>query len=618
MRKIFKYQYGTGGGGGIPWQTSNSGANSSIIMTSSPTKLPNYKTQAQVSNIQTANTYTPKLSSSQIGGMIKNPSVNPLYTPPKPVTIDGITDLNPGNSTQISEGATGISKSAKVGNTLSQVAGIVSSLIPQTPQSDVTSALDTGFGAATGMVSMASPLAGGIMAGVGAATDVARLFGLGTDQVTTEDKILDSKFLALTPLGLANSLGAKRGQTLNKGLDYDKIKADMGAGYGGVMDQLAISEKYAGKKMGNLFGQRDRANKKVYEGNYQLAKMEKIWDKRRINEAIQGTQSDMAFNKENLRMQGGWQDGAISFGRRGMIIEPARLRMIRHIAQSYKPQVYTETELSEEEIIQFKNGGSFNVIPEGSLHARLHHMENADGLTKKGIPVVAEKDGGELEQQAEIELNEIIFRLEVTNEIEKLMEDGSDNAAIECGKMLVKEIFENTQDRTGLIESLEEPKEDQRNVVKEHRVFQKGGKAYPHWSKPKDWTEEKIPYKEWIKDLNPNEYNGNYDLETAYKYYPKEDLERWKWAATRPTEDEYNYYMDYQDKDGRYIYHLGSIAPIPGTEDFIFLKKGREENNPELHFETDGYWNGENGLRDTHDLRYEGDRYYYRKRRKKK
>jgi len=112
-----------------------------------------------------------------------------------------------------------------------------------------------------------------------------------------------------------------------------------------------------------------------------------------------------------------------------------------------------------DDIVQFKNGGSFNVIPEGALHARLHHMEDAENITKKGIPVVAEKEGGEIEQQAEIELNEIIFRLEVTNEIEKLMKDGSDNAAIECGKMLVKEIFENTQDRTGLIESLEEPKE---------------------------------------------------------------------------------------------------------------------------------------------------------------
>jgi hypothetical protein len=36
----------------------------------------------------------------------------------------------------------------------------------------------------------------------------------------------------------------------------------------------------------------------------------------------------------------------------------------------------------------FKDGGQMNVIPEGSLHARLHHMENADNLTKKGIPVV--------------------------------------------------------------------------------------------------------------------------------------------------------------------------------------------------------------------------------------
>jgi len=29
-----------------------------------------------------------------------------------------------------------------------------------------------------------------------------------------------------------------------------------------------------------------------------------------------------------------------------------------------------------------------NVIPEGSLHARLHHMENAENFTKKGIPVI--------------------------------------------------------------------------------------------------------------------------------------------------------------------------------------------------------------------------------------
>lgn len=91
-----------------------------------------------------------------------------------------------------------------------------------------------------------------------------------------------------------------------------------------------------------------------------------------------------------------------------------------------------------------------NVIPEGALHARKHHMENADNLTKKGIPVVT----NEGEQQAEIELNEIIFSLEVTKKLEELCADGSDKAAIEAGKLLVKEILFNTDDRTGLINTL--------------------------------------------------------------------------------------------------------------------------------------------------------------------
>ena len=98
----------------------------------------------------------------------------------------------------------------------------------------------------------------------------------------------------------------------------------------------------------------------------------------------------------------------------------------------------------------FKQGGQMNLIPEGSLHARLHHMEDADGLTKKGIPVV-DNDGN---QQAEIEVNEIIFRKEVTDKLEELAKDGSNKAAEEAGRLLVEEIFENTDDRTGLIEEV--------------------------------------------------------------------------------------------------------------------------------------------------------------------
>ena len=103
---------------------------------------------------------------------------------------------------------------------------------------------------------------------------------------------------------------------------------------------------------------------------------------------------------------------------------------------------------------KFAKGGTMNIIPEGELHARLHHMEQ-EGITKKGIPVISEEEGGEIIQHAEIERNEIIFRLEVTKKLEELMEDGSEEAALEAGKLLVEEILNNTEDRTGLLDEVE-------------------------------------------------------------------------------------------------------------------------------------------------------------------
>lgn len=93
-----------------------------------------------------------------------------------------------------------------------------------------------------------------------------------------------------------------------------------------------------------------------------------------------------------------------------------------------------------------------NLIPEGALHKNKHHMEHTEGLTQKGIPVI-DNDG---EQQAEIELDEIIFTLEVTKKLEELYKKGTDEAAIEAGKLLVKEILFNTDDRTGLIAKCQE------------------------------------------------------------------------------------------------------------------------------------------------------------------
>ena len=116
----------------------------------------------------------------------------------------------------------------------------------------------------------------------------------------------------------------------------------------------------------------------------------------------------------------------------------------------------TEIILVESGIDSFKEGGSINVIPEGALHARKHNMD-IDGITKKGIPVVSDKENGEIEQQAEIECEEIIFRLEVTQKLEELekkfyndetSQKEKDELALEAGKLLVEEIIYNTQDNT--------------------------------------------------------------------------------------------------------------------------------------------------------------------------
>lgn len=110
-----------------------------------------------------------------------------------------------------------------------------------------------------------------------------------------------------------------------------------------------------------------------------------------------------------------------------------------------------------------------SVIPEGALHRNKHDDFDLD-VTKKGIPVITvENDNVEtleeiqqqkdtLVQHAEIEHNEIIFSKELTDFIEEKRkewhESEDDQICIEVGMRLVKEIIENTDDNTGLIDKL--------------------------------------------------------------------------------------------------------------------------------------------------------------------
>lgn len=111
---------------------------------------------------------------------------------------------------------------------------------------------------------------------------------------------------------------------------------------------------------------------------------------------------------------------------------------------------------------KFQLGGKMNLIPEGALHARKHNLEKVNPelegqITRKGIPVVAQGEGGVI-QQAEIEKEEVIFRKEFTDELERLykqyQDDSSEDIAIEAGKLICFELLKNTDDRSGLIKSI--------------------------------------------------------------------------------------------------------------------------------------------------------------------
>lgn len=127
-----------------------------------------------------------------------------------------------------------------------------------------------------------------------------------------------------------------------------------------------------------------------------------------------------------------------------------------------KEYLNIQKEQGGELIDSFQNGGQMNVIPEGALHARKNNMEGAgEDFTHKGIPVV-DNNG---EQQAEIERNEVIFNKETTDKIESYFKQFNDDStsqsekdeiAIKAGKLLAKQLIENTDDRTGLIEEVKE------------------------------------------------------------------------------------------------------------------------------------------------------------------
>lgn len=366
-----------------------------------------------------------------------------------------------GTSSTVNPGS-GLFSKAKIGNTMSVAGGIADiagSLIPKKEQSALTEGLNQGYDAAAN-AAMAIPGVGTIIGGAmkvgGLLSDGLTAMGVGTDQMTGVDKVLDSKFLKLTPLGLVNAIGAKKADTITK--DNEAFE-QVGSSYGGTQATVDDALTKSGKKYGLLSGgARNKANRQIHNAQMQQSKMGNIADEAQM--AFTASNNPLLGLGTQLQLNGGYQQNTVRAGKSGLKMDKDFAKRVVKLSKGQKEKrKKIQEEVRMEEVAGFKNGGAVNVIPDGALHAHKHHLENVDEkfeeVTTKGIPVITEEKGGDIKQHAEVEREEIIFNLDVTKQLEKLMQDGSDEAAIEAGKLLVHEILENTVDNTGLLNTVE-------------------------------------------------------------------------------------------------------------------------------------------------------------------
>ena len=256
------------------------------------------------------------------------------------------------------------------------------------------------------------------------------------------------------------------GASVLKGLDYlnrfagttAKKQGTIGLDTGGYNFQL---NSQAGKKntlFGTIGGKTKRTNKLIaYSDKQNLMAGNAAYTNNQNIQAAQNFGQDVS-SKNQQSLFGGLNTNILA-AKNGTKIKPSELRnLVKKAQRGLKLQPI------EEKIEVFEQGGKMNVIPEGALHARKHNLPDdiAEQVTDKGIPVVTYEEGGELNQQAEIEHSELILNKSVTDKLEALhkqfnetnSKDEQNKIALECGKLLTIEILENTQDNTNLIDTI--------------------------------------------------------------------------------------------------------------------------------------------------------------------
>lgn len=340
-----------------------------------------------------------------------------------------------------------LSKNAKGFSTAGQVASIGSALLGPTNSDSTTQAINSGYDVVSDAI-MAVPgwgtAIGGAMKVAGFASDALNKLTGGATTVEDSkfglDKVLSSKFLTLTPVGLANALGKSKiegsntdiAKTINYGYTpEDEVKKTQ---IGGV---TKLFNKIFKKK--NV---KKEAEQKVLNTNIQnIKKSAVVGANSQWQQAVQNSYANTAERNQQQLMGG--------FG-----INQLRTLAAKNGTKLYKlGNIKNEVKNKRNKTKKLQTGGTLNVIPEGAFHSRKNNID-LEGITPKGIPVITLEDGGGVTQHAEIERAELIFRKELTDKVEeayKKYKDGDESVLLEIGKLLTYEILENTEDNVGLL-----------------------------------------------------------------------------------------------------------------------------------------------------------------------
>ena len=351
--------------------------------------------------------------------------------------------------------------------------------------------IDKGITAGMSGISKGVTGAGNI---AGLANTALDMFGVG--QIDRRTQSTGSKALGAfnkysgvlmgTPLAPLATIGALAGT-------YDKVfaksadkqgTADMSnIGYDTIINPLA------GAKVGGwdrLRGKRGRINQVTEKVDRANSEAYAIGSAHRQNTLASQNTTGVLQDKNYQQMMGGYGTNILA-ARLGTKIPPVHLRNIVNKAEWNKKKKLEEqkkkleaskvlekdtkykdggllTKTDREEVIEEVVEEKKNVIPEGAFHSRKNniHEDVAEHVTKKGIPVITKDEEGKVTQHAEVERNEIIFHKEATDTIESLHEKYKkaetqklkDEIMIECGKYVADQILVNTDDRTGIIETI--------------------------------------------------------------------------------------------------------------------------------------------------------------------